>query len=108
MNNKFTVYSVGIVGIVLFTFLLSVVPDSLNFFREEKSAMFVFTLIVIMIMLYEVKLTKSSSEPTFLRTIPGLKAVEEAVGRSTEMGRPMLYVPVIMDMNEVETEWMTH
>ena len=42
--------------------------------------MFVFTLIVIMIMLYEVKLAKSSSEPTFLRTIPGLKAVEEAVG----------------------------
>ena len=39
----------------------------------------------------------------FLRTIPGLKAVEEAVGRSTEMGRPILYVPGIMDMNEVET-----
>ena len=103
MNNKFVVYSVGIVGIILLTFLLSVVPDSFNFFREEKSAMFVFTLIVIMIMLYEVKLAKSSSEPTFLRTIPGLKAVEEAVGRSTEMGRPILYVPGIMDMNEVET-----
>ena len=78
-------------------------PDSLNFFREDKSAMFVFTLIVIMIMLYEVKLAKNSSEPIFLRTIPGLKAVEEAVGRSTEMGRPILYVPGIMDMNEVET-----
>jgi len=103
MNNKFTVYAVGIVGIILLTFLLSVVPDSLNFFREEQSAMFVFTLIVIMIMLYEVKLAKSSSGPTFLRTIPGLKAVEEAVGRSTEMGKPILYVPGIMDMNEVET-----
>ena len=103
MNNKFTVYAVGIVGIILLTFLLSVVPDLLNFFREEQSAMFVFTLIVIMIMLYEVKLAKSSSAPTFLRTIPGLKAVEEAVGRSTEMGKPILYVPGIMDMNEVET-----
>ena len=103
MNNKFTVYAVGIVGIILLTFLLSAVPDSLNFFREEQSAMFVFTLIVIMIMLYEVKLAKSSSAPTFLRTIPGLKAVEEAVGRSTEMGKPILYVPGIMDMNEVET-----
>ena len=103
MNNKFTVYAGGIVGIILLTFLLSVIPDSFNFFREEKSAMFIFTLIVIMIMLYEVKLAKSSSEPTFLRTIPGLKAVEEAVGRSTEMGRPILYVPGIMDMNEVET-----
>tara|TARA_B100000700_G_C15041924_1_gene855731 strand:+ start:88 stop:963 length:876 start_codon:yes stop_codon:yes gene_type:complete len=103
MNNKLTVYAGGIVGIILLTFLLSVTPDSFNFFREEKSVMFVFTLIVIMIMLYEVKLAKSSSEPTFLRSIPGLKAVEEAVGRSTEMGRPILYVPGIMDMNEVET-----
>jgi hypothetical protein len=82
---------------------LSSLPDSLNFFREEKSAMFAFTLTVIMIMLYEVRLAKNSSEKTFLRTIPGLKAVEEAVGRSTEMGRPILYVPGIMDMNEVET-----
>ena len=103
MNNKYTVYALGIVGIILFTLALSVVPDPLNFFREDKSAMFIFTLMVIMIMLYEVKLAKSSSEPTFLRTIPGLKAVEEAVGRSTEMGRPILYVPGIMDMNEVET-----
>ena len=103
MNNKFTVYALGIVGIVQLTLALSVMPDSLNFFREDKSAMFVFTLIVIMIMLYEVKLAKNSSEPIFLRTIPGLKAVEEAVGRSTEMGRPILYVPGIMDMNEDET-----
>ena len=103
MNNKYQVYAGGIVGILLFTLALSALPESLNFFREEKSAMFAFTLSVIMIMLYEVRLAKSSSEDIFLRTIPGLKAVEEAVGRSTEMGRPILYVPGIMDMNEVET-----
>ena len=103
MNNKYQVYAGGIVGILLFTLALSALPESLNFFREEKSAMFAFTLTVIMIMLYEVRLAKSSSEDIFLRPIPGLKAVEEAVGRSTEMGRPILYVPGIMDMNEVET-----
>ena len=103
MDNKYQVYAGGIVGILLFTLALSALPESLNFFREEKSAMFAFTLTVIMIMLYEVRLAKSSSEDIFLRTIPGLKAVEEAVGRSTEMGRPILYVPGIMDMNEVET-----
>lgn len=103
MNSKYQVYAGGIVGILLFTLALSALPESLNFFREEKSAMFAFTLTVIMIMLYEVRLAKNSSEDIFLRTIPGLKAVEEAVGRSTEMGRPILYVPGIMDMNEVET-----
>ena len=55
MNNKYQVYAGGIVGILLFTLALSALPESLNFFREEKSAMFAFTLTVIMIMLYEVR-----------------------------------------------------
>ncbi len=65
--------------------------------------MFVLTLSVIFIMLYEIKLTKFTDKLPFLRSIPGLKAIEEAVGRSTEMGKPILFVPGIMDMNEVET-----
>jgi len=39
----------------------------------------------------------------FLRKIPGLEAVEEAVGRATEMGRPVLYVPGIAELDEIET-----
>ena len=32
-----------------------------------------------------------------------IKAMEEAVGRATEMGKPVLFVPGILDFNEVET-----
>tara|TARA_B100000212_G_scaffold248120_1_gene189615 strand:+ start:529 stop:1410 length:882 start_codon:yes stop_codon:yes gene_type:complete len=103
LDKKYTIYSVGILFIVAFTAGLSMLPNSVNFFKEEKSAMFVLTLSVIFIMLYEIKLTKSMSNLPFLRSIPGLKAIEEAVGRSTEMGKPILFVPGIMDMNEVET-----
>ncbi|MFH1314624.1 MAG: fibronectin type III domain-containing protein [Candidatus Eisenbacteria bacterium] len=39
----------------------------------------------------------------FIRRIAGLEAVEEAVGRSTEMGRPILYVPGLDPMDEVGT-----
>ncbi|MFZ1948110.1 MAG: DUF6754 domain-containing protein [bacterium] len=39
----------------------------------------------------------------FVRKIAGLEAVEEAVGRSTEMGRPILYVPGLDPMDEVAT-----
>lgn len=31
----------------------------------------------------------------FIRRIPGLNAIDEAVGRATEMGRPMVFVPGI-------------
>ena len=103
LDKKYTIYAVGILFIVAFTVGLSMLPNSVNFFKEEKSAMFVLTLSVIFIMLYEIKLTKSMSNLPFLRSIPGLRAIEEAVGRSTEMGKPILFVPGIMDMNEVET-----
>jgi len=39
----------------------------------------------------------------FIREIPGIKAMEEAVGRATEMGKPVMFVPGIQDFNEVET-----
>lgn len=39
----------------------------------------------------------------YIRPLPGLKALDEAIGRATEMGRPILYVPGIGDMSEVGT-----
>ncbi len=39
----------------------------------------------------------------FVRKIAGLDAIEEAVGRATEMGRPCLFIPGIQDMNEIQT-----
>ncbi len=38
-----------------------------------------------------------------IRRIPGLDAIDEAVGRATEMGRPVLYIPGIQDMDNVQT-----
>ncbi|MGB3975808.1 MAG: fibronectin type III domain-containing protein [bacterium] len=39
----------------------------------------------------------------FVRRIPGLTAVEDAIGRATEMGRPVLYVPGIGTIEDVAT-----
>ncbi|WP_437186676.1 DUF6754 domain-containing protein [Planctomicrobium sp. SH668] len=41
--------------------------------------------------------------PLKIRKIAGLDAIEEAVGRATEMGRSCIYVPGIQDMNEMQT-----
>jgi hypothetical protein len=38
-----------------------------------------------------------------VRKIAGLEAVDEAVGRATEMGRSCLFVPGIGDMNDLQT-----
>ena len=39
----------------------------------------------------------------YIRKIAGLEAVEEAVGRATEMGKAVLYVPGIDDVNNIQT-----
>jgi hypothetical protein len=39
----------------------------------------------------------------FIRKIPGLAAVDEAVGRATEMGKPILYVPGLGDIDWTAT-----
>ncbi|MHC4447181.1 MAG: DUF6754 domain-containing protein, partial [Planctomycetota bacterium] len=41
--------------------------------------------------------------PLKIRKIAGLEAVDEAVGRATEMGRSCLYIPGILDMNDIQT-----
>jgi hypothetical protein len=42
-------------------------------------------------------------KPLFIRRIAGLDAVEEAVGRATEMGRPILYVPGLSSVSDIAT-----
>ncbi|MFK7961802.1 MAG: DUF6754 domain-containing protein [Phycisphaerales bacterium] len=49
-----------------------------------------------------IQLARSGREMK-VRKIAGLEAVDEAVGRATEMGRSVLFVPGIQDMNEIQT-----
>ncbi len=39
----------------------------------------------------------------YIRPLAGITAIEEAVGRATEMGRPVLYVPGIDNVNNIQT-----
>jgi hypothetical protein len=42
-------------------------------------------------------------KPMWVRPIAALQAVDEAVGRATEMGRPCLFVPGIQDVDDMGT-----
>jgi len=74
--------------------------DSL--FRADRINALVLVLVFSTAILLYTKWAKEG-KPLFLRKIPGLDAVEEAVGRATEMGRPVLYVPGIAELDEIET-----
>jgi hypothetical protein len=53
------------------------------------------------VVFYAINLAKRKD--IFLRRIPGLDAVDEAIGRSTELGKPVLYMTGAHDMNDPAT-----
>jgi hypothetical protein len=52
--------------------------------------------------LYYIASAQAGKKP-FVRRIPGIDAIEEAIGRATEMGRSVLYVPGIQDISDIQT-----
>lgn len=73
-----------------------------EWFATEKSAIFVEVLVFVTAMIMVTRLAKRG-RPFFIRKLSGVTAIEEAVGRATEMGRPVLYVPGIDDVNNIQT-----
>ena len=73
-----------------------------GWFNADKTQALVLGCILTAFILLYVFLA-SAGRPLFIRKIAGLETVEEAVGRATEMGKPILYVPGLNDMNDVQT-----
>jgi len=62
-----------------------------NWFHKGKTSVLVLTLgFWIGVVLFIVASRKGRK--MYVRPVPGLSAVDEAIGRATEMGRPILYV----------------
>ena len=61
-------------------------------FNTERTATFIISIIAIIIVLYTTYFQKGKKQFT-IRKINGLQAVEDAIGRATEMARPLLYTP---------------
>ncbi len=63
-----------------------------SLFNTDRMATFLISLIAIAIVLYTTYFRKNK-KPFTIRKINGLQAVEDAIGRATEMARPLLYTP---------------
>jgi hypothetical protein len=75
-------------------------------FKENPSIFvsFVFLLSISYIFLYYINSAKKGRiKEVFIRRIPALNYIDEAVGRSTELGKPILYIPGIMDIDNIQT-----
>jgi len=76
--------------------------ESLRIFNPDRLNTLIVLLIFAGLFLYCIQMA-SRGKKYFIRKIAGLEAVEEAVGRATEMGKAVLYVPGIDDVNNIQT-----
>ena len=73
-----------------------------NFFISAKLPLFCAILLVSACVIYFI-LAARRGRPMKVRRIAALEAIKDAVGRATEMGRSILFVPGIQDMDNIQT-----
>ena len=74
-------------------------PDWLD---ATKLNVLVVTLLFFIVLFFTINQAHRGRRWTF-RKIPGLVAIEEAIGRATEMGKGVLYIPGVQDIDDIQT-----
>lgn len=78
------------------------VKSSPQWFNWARVNILVAMLIFFALVIYFIEHAKAGRH-LFVRRIAGLDAVEEAVGRATEMGKPIVYVPGLGSVADIAT-----
>ncbi len=74
----------------------------MQWFNTYRGWLAVFTVIFSGLVAYFINVARTGRK-LWVRKIAGLSAIDEAVGRATEMGRPVLFVAGIQDISEIQT-----
>jgi hypothetical protein len=73
-----------------------------QWFDTKKTVLLIFTVLFCGAVIVLIQQARAGRE-LYVRPIPGLAAVDEAIGRATEMGRPILFVPGLGVTGDVAT-----
>ncbi len=78
------------------------VEASAQWFHTGKIPLFIAMILFCTAIVWNIYYARSGKD-VFVRRIPGLEAVDEAIGRATEMGRSILYVLGLGGVSNVAT-----
>ncbi len=73
-----------------------------QWFHTKRVVALIILLVFGSLFFYYLKLAKEGA-PLWIRKIAGLEAIDEAVGRSVEMGRPILYILGLGFISDIPT-----
>jgi hypothetical protein len=74
----------------------------MNYFMNHRVNNLVVLVVMAMLVLFCIAWAKRNPN-LFIRRIPGIDAVDEAIGRATEMGKPILYLTGYSDIDNIAT-----
>ncbi len=91
-------------GLIIFSALLFIIYliNPFQIFVSGNELTFFSITIACLTIEFFIRKAKSGEE-IYMRPIAAMKAMEEAVGRATEMGSSVLYVPGISGLDEIDT-----
>ncbi len=78
------------------------VETSGQWYNTNRTVVLIFVVLFTTLVIYFVSSAKKGKK-LYVRPIPGMDAVDEAVGRATEMGRPILYILGLSTISDVAT-----
>jgi hypothetical protein len=103
-DGKDYFYEIKVLSEKSFSLSLPSAPthSSAQWFNLERINIFIAVLILSFAIIYFINKAKRGEE-LFIRKIAGLDAVDDAVGRATEMGKKIFFIPGIQDMDSMQT-----
>ena len=73
-----------------------------NWFHSGRTSMLVASLIFGILVAVFIKIARKGKD-LYLRPIAGIEEIDNAIGRATEMGRPILFCPGLSGISDVAT-----
>ncbi len=92
----------GIVATLSESLPVGPVQPVAQWFNMNRTWIFLWTIVICGAILLYIRQARTGKE-LYVRKIAGIDAVEEAIGRATEMGRKVMFIPGIQDMDDVQT-----
>ncbi len=78
------------------------IQAKVNWFHTGRIYILMFVIVFSVLLLYYISVVRRG-KAIFIRKIPGLDAIDNAIGRATEMGRSILFCSGLGDISSIST-----
>jgi len=78
------------------------IQTSAGWYRLDRTNIFVGVVLYSLVVILYIRHARAGGQ-IYVRPIPGIEAIDEAIGRATEMGKPILYVSGLSGLGSIST-----